>query len=55
MGYFLWKCEIPLNLAFSDGCVLVGRRKRRFVFAMIAEMFACLGIFQEMPQICWSE
>lgn len=23
MGYFLWKCEIPLNLTFSDGCMLV--------------------------------
>lgn len=36
--------------------MLVGGRKKRFVFAGIAEMFACPGIFQEMPQsCCWSE
>lgn len=54
-GLFFMEVWNPFKFCFFWWLHVGGGRKRKFVFAVTAEMFACLGIFQEMFQICWSD
>lgn len=53
-GLFFLEVWNPFKSSFFWWLCVGGGRKKRFVFAVIAEKFACLGIFQEVPQIFWS-